>query len=82
METIFLDADLYDSKAALYQALRRLLNLDEPFGLNADALHDRLSEKAKIPSLVVYSMGRGEVQKATETVCTVFEDLGGKVTRR
>ncbi len=80
MITLFLDADLYANKAALHEALKRLLHLPDYYGNNADALYDCLSERTSPVSLHVRSQGTGETQEALRTVCHVIEDLGGTVT--
>ena len=49
--------------------------------MNADALHDCLSERREPVNLWLASPGEGEVARALDTVCAVVENLGGKVTQ-
>ena len=79
MRTIMLDGSLYKSKQELHEALKRLLSLPEYYGMNADALHDCLSENPSAVNLWVADKGIGEVALAVETVEAVFSDLGGDV---
>jgi ribonuclease inhibitor len=79
MQTIYLDGNLYDSKAALYAALGRMLDLPDYFGMNADALNDCLSERREPVSLWVASRGQGDVADQIKTVIDVFEENGSSV---
>ena len=79
--TLFLDADLYKTPGEFHAALKRLLNLPDYYGGNADALHDVLSERLEPTNLYVRSQGTGDVARAVDLACAVVSDLGGKVTR-
>ena len=80
MTTIFLDGGDYKSSSEVHQALKRLLNLPDYYGMNADALHDCLSERTEGIHLHLRSMGEGEARDTLRKVVCVVEDLGGLVT--
>ena len=77
--TLFLDANLYATPRDLHLALKRLLKLPDYYGMNADALHDCLSERRDPVHLWIASAGEGEVARSLAAVCAVAEDLGGTV---
>ena len=79
MQTICLFASDYDSPGALHAALQSLLSLPAHYGMNADALHDCLSERAACPGLWLRPEGPAEVSSALTLVARVFRDLGGEV---
>ena len=76
--TIFIDGAAYATKQELHQALKRLLNLPEHYGRNADALYDCLSERMGKPvNLCLLSAGEGDVADTLNKIVHVIEDLGG-----
>ena len=76
--TIFIDGAAYTTKQELHLALKRLLDLPEHYGCNADALYDCLSERTGKPvNLCLLSAGEGDVADALRKVVHVIEDLGG-----
>ena len=79
METLYLRGSDYASSAALHAALKRLLNLPDYYGMNADALHDCLSERAEPVNLWIADPGEGETADALEKIARVVADLGGEV---
>ncbi len=79
MTTILLDASRYSSSRELHAALKAMLSLPEYYGLNADALHDCLSERREPVNLWIASSGEGDVARAVASVRAVVEDLGGVV---
>ena len=81
MQTILIDASRYASPRELHGALKALLRLPDYYGMNADALHDCLSERPSPVRLWIASSGEGEVARALSVVCQVVEDLGGTVVR-
>jgi ribonuclease inhibitor len=81
MQTILIDASRYASPRELHAALKAMLRLPDYYGMNADALHDCLSERRVPVRLWIASSGEGDVSRALSTVCMVVEDLGGSVVR-
>ena len=79
MQTIMLDCSQYATPRDLHRALSRLLRLPSYYGMNADALHDCLSERRDPVHLWIASAGEGEVARSLAAVCAVAEDLGGTV---
>ena len=79
MQTICLYGSDYHSSGEVHAALRRLLGLPDYYGMNADALHDCLSERAEPVNLWLASPGEGEASAALRAVCRVIEELGGEV---
>ncbi|MBQ8159385.1 MAG: barstar family protein [Clostridia bacterium] len=79
MQTLFLDGREYTSPLDLHMSLKRLLSLPDYYGMNADALHDVLSERTEPVNLYIRNFGEGSVEKALRIVCQVVEDLGGTV---
>ena len=79
MTTLLLDASRYSSPRELHTALKSMLGLPEYYGMNADALHDCLSEQREPVSLWIASRGEGDVARAVSAVCAVVQDLGGSV---
>ena len=77
--TLFLDADLYATPRDLHLALKRLLNLPDYYGMNADALNDCLGERAEPVNLYVATPGKDEVARTVESICQVISDNGGTV---
>ena len=80
MQTLYLDPSDYQTPRELHAALKAMLSLPDWYGMNADALHDCLSERREPVNLWLASPGEGEVGRALSVVCAVVEDLGGKVT--
>ncbi len=79
MQTIMIDAALYATSRDLHAALKAMLSLPDYYGLNADALHDCLSERREPVNLWIASAGEGEVARSLSAVRAVVEDLGGSV---
>ena len=79
MITLFLDGSRYTASRELHTALKAMLSLPDYYGMNADALHDCLSERRESVNLWIASPGEGEVARALSAVCAVVEDLGGTV---
>ena len=75
--TIFIDGSRYASAKELHLALKRMLDLPEYYGCNADALYDCLSERKDRVNLVLLSQGSGETMEALRKVVRVIEDLDG-----
>ena len=82
MHTLFLDASDYKTPLELHQALKRLLDLPDYYGMNADALNDVLGERLEPVRLYVSKPGTDAVQHAMDIVCQVIEDNGGEVIRK
>lgn len=81
-QTIFIDANRYASARELHLALKRMLDLPEHYGCNADALYDCLSERKDFRlNLCILSGGEGETAQALDRCIRVIEDLGGDVRR-
>ena len=79
MQTIMIDGTRYDSPRDLHLALKRMLSLPDYYGMNADALNDRLSERISPVNLWILDPGTGEVASAISILRTVFADNGGEV---
>ena len=79
MTTLFIDASRYSTPRELHAALKAMLSLPDYYGMNADALHDCLSERRDPVHLWIASSGEGEVARSLAAVCAVAEDLGGTV---
>ena len=79
MRTLYLDASCYAAPRDLHAALKSMLSLPDYYGMNADALHDCLSERREPVNLWIASPGEGEVARSLSAVCAVVEDLGGTV---
>ena len=79
MTTLFIDASRYATPRDLHAALKAMLSLPGYYGINADALHDCLSERRDPVHLWIASSGEGEVARSLAAVCAVAEDLGGTV---
>ena len=79
MTTLLLDASRYSSPRELHTALKSMLGLPEYYGMNADALHDCLSERREPVNLWIVSSGEGDVARSVASVRAVVEDLGGSV---
>ncbi len=79
MTTLLLDASRYSSPRELHAALKSMLSLPDYYGMNADALHDCLSERPEPVHLWIASSGTGDVARSLAAVCAVVEDLGGTV---
>lgn len=79
MQYIYLDAKDYQTAEDVRGALKRLLNLPDYYGMNADALHDCLGERAEQPVLCLRRGGNEAVESTLDKVCRVLEDLDGQV---
>ncbi len=79
MQTLFLDGSCYKSAEALHTALKKMLQLPEWYGMNADALYDCLSERREPIHLWIASDGEGSVADAMHKIRRVVEDLNGTV---
>lgn len=79
MQTLFLDATDYNTPLELHQALKRLLDLPDYYGMNADALNDVLGERREPVRLYIANPGSGAVRQAVKIICQVIEDNGGEV---
>ena len=79
MRTIMLDGSLYTTRDEVHAALKRMLDLPSYYGMNADALHDCLSERGEQVNLWIASKGEGEAADTISLCGRVIEDLGGTV---
>ena len=79
MRTILLDGSRYNCAHQLHSALKRLLDLPDYYGMNADALNDCLSEKTEPVHLWIASYGEGETASAMKKIAAVILDNGGTV---
>ena len=79
MRTLFIDASRYAVPHDLHAALKSMLSLPDYYGMNADALHDCLSERRETVNLWIMSPGVGETARSLAAVRAVVEDLGGTV---
>ena len=79
MQTICLFASDYHSREEVHRALKRMLNLPEYYGMNADALADCLSERKECPALWFRGGENEEVNAALALAARVFADQGGEV---
>ena len=79
MTTLFIDASRYATPRDLHAALKAMLSLPDYYGMNADALHDCLSERRDPVHLWIASAGECEVARSLAAVCAVAADLGGTV---
>ncbi len=78
-QTIFIDGRSYAAPRALHEALKRMLDLPDHYGCNADALYDCLSERACATNLIIAHPGEGDVADAMRKISRVIEDLDGSV---
>ena len=81
MQTIYLDARDYHTAADVHSARTLLLDLPDYYGMNADALHDCLSERVEPIRLCVRHEANGDAAVALRRVCAVIEDLDGEIVR-
>lgn len=81
MQTIYMDAAQLADAAALHRSLKLLLDLPDYYGMNADALHDCLSERVEPIRLCLRHQASGEAAAALDRVCRVVEDLEGEIVR-
>ena len=79
MHTIMIDGSLYSSPREMHQALKKMLDLPEYYGCNADALNDCLGERKESVNLWIFNPGTGIVADALFLIRTVIEDNGGIV---
>ena len=82
MHTIFLHGGDYQTAHDLHGTLKRLLNLPDYYGHNADALYDCLSERRETVNLIISDQGNDEVAAALRKCAAVIQDLGGQVAQR
>ena len=78
MHTIYLDAADYAAAAEVHAALKRLLDLPEYYGMNADALNDLLGEREPV-QLWIAGYGAEETAATLRLISRVFADNGGTV---
>ena len=81
MHTILLRGGDYQTARELHGALKRLLDLPDHYGHNADALYDCLSERRETVRLIIAGQGCDDVAAALNKCAAVVSDLGGQVTR-
>ena len=79
MQYIYLDAKDYRTAQEVHAALKRLLNLPDYYGMNADALNDCLSEMPVVPSLWICREGPEDAVRTLDLIARVFRDNGGEV---
>ena len=79
MNTLFIDGREYATARALPEGLQRLLALPAHYGMNADALHDCLAERAETVNMIVHNPGNADVTAALRKCACVLEDLDGDV---
>ena len=81
MQTVLIDMDRYVDAKSLHEALKRMLDLPDYYGMNADALYDCLSERREPPRLWITGNASASAEDALEKICQVTEDVGGSVCR-
>ena len=64
MQTIMIDGSMYATPREMHLALKKMLDLPEYYGLNADALNDCLGDKAETVNLWILAPGEGETAAA------------------
>ena len=80
MQTICLFSGDYLSSAGVHEALKRLLDLPDYYGMNADALNDCLSEMVSCPALWIRrGNGPEDAERALDLAARVFRDNGAPV---
>ena len=79
MQTICLFGSDYRNAGEIHSALKRMLDLPEYYGMNADALNDCLSERNEPVTLWIGDFGEGETEKALRLISRVIADNGGTV---
>ena len=79
MQTICLFGSDYSSSAEVHTALRRLLNLPDYYGMNADALNDCLGGLSACPAFWYRPDGPEDVRSALNLAARVFRDNDGDV---
>lgn len=79
MQTICLFGSDYHTVPELHTALRRLLQLPDYYGMNADALNDCLSERREPVRLWIADPGEGDVAAAIRLITRVIRDNEGIV---
>ena len=80
MHTIFIHGDDYATAHELHEALKKLLQLPDHYGHNADALYDCLSTRRETVNMTVLHPGNSDVEAALRKCAAVIGDLGGTVT--
>ncbi len=78
-QTVFIDAAKYACAREMHMALKRMLELPDYYGCNADALYDCLTERRDTVHAAVMSAGEGETAEALKKCLRVIEDCGGDV---
>ncbi len=76
--TIYLDGRDYADKRAIHAALKLLLELPEYYGMNADALHDCLTERPDPVRVCVRAAGESPAADTLDLIRRVVEDAGGE----
>ena len=76
--TIYLDGRDYADKKAVHAALKLLLDLPEYYGMNADALHDCLTERPEPVRVCARGAETGPAADALRVIRQVVEDAGGE----
>ena len=79
MQTIMIDGSMYATPREMHLALKKMLDLPEYYGLNADALNDCLGDKAETVNLWILAPGEGETAAAVSRIARVIADNGGTV---
>ena len=79
MQTIMIDGSMYATPHEMHLALKKMLDLPEYYGLNADALNDCLGDKAETVNLWILAPGEGETAAAVSRISRVIADNGGTV---
>ena len=79
MQTIMIDGSMYATPREMHLALKKMLDLPEYYGLNADALNDCLGDKAETVNLWILAPGEGETATAVSRISRVIADNGGTV---
>ena len=79
MQTIMIDGSIYASPGELHYALKKMLNLPDYYGMNADALNDCIGEMRETVHLWILDHGMNDVAAAVSRVAAVIIDNGGTV---
>ena len=77
MQTIMIDGSMYATPREMHLALKKMLDLPDYYGLNADALNDCLGDRTETVHLWILDPGRDEVAASLSRVARVIAENGG-----